>query len=639
MIDLTALRLPDGTQGLLWDMDGVLIDSIQLDFAVCAPLMSKYAGREVALSRDVIRRGFHLAIEDFFPYLAREAGIEIGADDMAKLITEYDQKRLRTDYPLTPRISQVLASARNAGLKQAVVSNNATAHIEATLMSAGLRDQFDAVIGNDIDGLRKKPAPDPYLAGAKALGLDPADCVVIEDSLPGTKAGRDAGCFVIGVATGGASVNELEAADSTDVVYAAFGPYHVTLKPGAVRDKTILTPNDFVSHMIEHIAWRLGTGIDLTWPDTRWHELGAAVGSAIARFEPTARQAAALGMIDDGSAEVMVDLDGETGAHLSAIDTVDSTLFLESRCEQIDSGAPLIALLDGLAEGLQARIDMRICAFEDPHHTWEGAYRALGIALSRLYPLPADHTPSAVTERATEKPAFEQGDGVIRTVSASRDHAELVRLTAESETRLKVRFGNERTSRVALDVNPSIDVADLPRILDLICARAGFSIDLTFKATKLSSSHVVLEDTGIILGKALLAVLMERMEWEGVNGAGSSIQDGADFTNAAPQVGISVEGRKFLKITPFTDDYMAVRRDLLFGHTVFGALRSEDLDDFLDGLCVGMTCSLMVHLRELKTPEADWTAVLEQLGAALNECFAPNPARKGLPPGVKATLA
>ncbi len=639
MIDLTYLRLPTGTQAMLWDMDGVLIDSLALDLRICEPLLSARAGRAVTLTPATIRKGFHLSSEDFWPFLAEAAGVSLSSEEMADLLSEYDLRRESEVYPLNPNVPEVLAAARAAGLKLAVVSNNVTPIIEGALTRSGIRDAFDAIVGNDIEGVRKKPAPDPYLYGAKVLGVAPAQCVVVEDAIPGARAGRDAGASVIAVATGAASVSEHEAAGVAHVIYTAFTAPQVALHPGAVREKRIHSPNDFVSHMIEHIAWRLGTGITLDWPNTDWQDLGRTVGAAIGALPAQARRTAALGMIDDGSAEVAVDLDAAPGVTLETVATLDRDLVLTSRCEQITSGAPLTALLEGLAAAIPARIDVRICTFEDPHHTWEGVFRALGIALSRLYPHQGEAPAPAAEPDTGSSRSYAQGEGSLVTESVSTTHAEVARLTAESETRLKVRFSNTPAVTVDVDVAPSISVDALPRLLDAIAQKAGLSLDLTFRATKLSSSHVVLEDTGIILGRALLDILVQRMETDGVNGAGSSLQTAEDFTNDSPQVGISVEGRKFFYLAPFAIDRHEMRRKLIFGHTVLGDLRSEDLDDFLDGLCVGMGCSLMVHLRRLDTPEADWQAVFSQLGVALRDCFAANPARRGLPPGVKATLA
>ena len=89
----------------------------------------------------------------------------------------------------------------------------------------------------------------------------------------------------------------------------------------------------------------------------------------------------------------------------------------------------------------------------------------------------------------------------------------------------------------------------------------------------------------------------------------------------------------------FGIDYGIIRQRLLIGQNIMGNLRSEDLDDFLDGLSGGMGCSLIINLKKLLKPEDFWVAVFAGAGEALREAFEPNPYRKGVPPGVKANLA
>lgn len=79
-----------------------------------------------------------------------------------------------------------------------VASNSPRAFVERTLEAAGLRDRFACVLSAE-DVERPKPAPDLYVALARALGADAADCVALEDSATGVRAARAAGAFVIGV--------------------------------------------------------------------------------------------------------------------------------------------------------------------------------------------------------------------------------------------------------------------------------------------------------------------------------------------------------------------------------------------------------------------------------------------------------
>jgi beta-phosphoglucomutase family hydrolase len=92
-------------------------------------------------------------------------------------------------------------AAKEAGLHRAVVSSSTNAH--DVLIAAGIEDLFEVRIDGVVaerEHLRGKPAPDTFLAGARALGVEPAQAAVFEDALAGVAAGR-AGRFgfVVGV--------------------------------------------------------------------------------------------------------------------------------------------------------------------------------------------------------------------------------------------------------------------------------------------------------------------------------------------------------------------------------------------------------------------------------------------------------
>jgi HAD superfamily hydrolase (TIGR01509 family) len=92
-------------------------------------------------------------------------------------------------------------AVRDAGLPRAVVSSST--NCRAVLEAAKIDDLFDAIIDGTVaerDHLAGKPAPDTYLAGARALGKEAAAAAVFEDALAGVEAGR-AGSFgyVVGV--------------------------------------------------------------------------------------------------------------------------------------------------------------------------------------------------------------------------------------------------------------------------------------------------------------------------------------------------------------------------------------------------------------------------------------------------------
>jgi imidazoleglycerol phosphate dehydratase HisB len=408
---------------------------------------------------------------------------------------------------------------------------------------------------------------------------------------------------------------------------------------GDVRSKRIKTPNDFISHMVEHIAWRLGCSIELEWPNEDWSSLGSLLGRRIRSFRPLHQSAAALGMIDDGSAEVLIDLDKNGDLEINAGENIDLEWFLSLRCEQLPSGKCLVDLLTGLADGLCAQISLKVCNFEDPHHSWEGIFRGVGVTLNKLFA-------PAIQPQLFSSPVESNIDsGDIFITSRSAHLAEIKRQTAESGLSVKIDFRKEQPFVFQYEGAPiehfrGTNALDgFRELLKLVAVEAGFTLQTVFTSKVLNSSHVLLEDTGMVVGKALREILVKRMMDLGINGAGSSIQNPLDLADQKISVGVSVEGRKFWRFVPLHNTFNEVRQRLIIGHTIMGGLFSEDLDDFLDGLCWGLGCSLVIHIKDLPSAADAWPIIFQNLGIALREVFEINPYRKGVPPGVKANLS
>jgi HAD superfamily hydrolase (TIGR01509 family) len=633
------LIVPDSVGALLWDMDGVLIDSLSFAIQATCSLILKRHGLDVSEDAAFIKAVFPHEPPEYWrqivAHLNEHWGASIPLEDADAMCDEYLSLRLTSTFPVQPGIREILAELSSRNLPCAVVSNNPLSQTVAILRHCGLADSFSAIVGNDLANIRKKPAPDTYLVAAERLGIDPARCMVIEDSVLGATAGIAAGCRTIGVATGSASASALEAAGCASV-YSSFAENIANLAFGNVRVKEILTPNEFVSHMVEHIAWRLGTTIVLRWNNNDWRAVGALLGSTLRRFAPNRTSAACLGMIDDGSAEVLVDIGAPSGAlRIASRGEVSLDWFLSLRCEQLQSGAPLQDFLGGFAAGLGATIDIAICSAEDPHHTWEGVFRAIGIALSRIYS-PRDAL-AASADGASAEHIRVLGDVSIRTLGMG--FCEVTRSTAESDVVLSVDFSRQEPSAIHLQVGPSISTEGVSELLLAFADHAGISLRLSFKASVLSSSHVLFEDAALVLGRALLELLVMRMMSQGAEGAGSNIHNAADLQNLPVGVALSVEGRKFWSFVPFEESYSELRRRILVGQDVCGALRSEDLDDFVDGLAGGLSASIMIHVRRVVSPKETWLGVFSGLGQAIAEAFLPNPYRQGVPPGVKGTLS
>ena len=631
MLIAKRLFIPENSHALLWDMDGVLLDTLGLDLLICNQLLQRYTGKNFNLPAEFIKSIFAYHPHDFwiriFKYVKNKFQTVQIDQFFDPILRDYNQERIKMIYHLNPGVLEIIKEIKdNPGinLKMAVVSNNNLADLTEILSKAQIIDYFDLIVGNDIKGLQVKPAPDTYIYAADKLGVNLKDCVVVEDSLQGVQAGFQAGAFTIGVATGGATYYNLENSPWTLQVYTSFQPLQINLSFGNVTQKQIITPNDFVSHTLEHIAWRLGCSIDLFWNSNTWFELGEAMGHHIGKFNPSATSAASMGMIDDGSAEIFLQLDHQPDLRIHSPDW-----FLKLRCEQLKSGQPLVDLLKGLSQGLKAYISIRICSIHDPHHTWEAVFRGLGTALGHIYK-------SAEIKVA---PLGLRPDYGIRVLELGPDNVHIIRTTAESKIDLCLRFEEASSTQCYFKTKPCVNVNEFTKLLELTAQKAGYSLVIDFEATQLSSSHVVMEDTGLVLGLALKKILLLRMDAYGINGAGSSLSSQEDFDACSIRVAVSVEGRKFFKIISLKESYSALQKNFILNQNILGTLFSEDLDDFLDGLAGGLGTGIIVHLVEKIEPDQGWQMLFSELGRALKEVFAANPHRRGVPPGVKATLA
>lgn len=123
--------------------------------------------------------------------------------------------------------------AQLAGLPYAFVTSGTKDVATARLTAVGITVPTVAVYGDDVAS--GKPAPDPYLLAAERLGIDPADCLVFEDTPAGVTSGKSAGMRVVGIATW-KSVEELAEADA---VIANFQGGEVEAGPEGVKIRLV----------------------------------------------------------------------------------------------------------------------------------------------------------------------------------------------------------------------------------------------------------------------------------------------------------------------------------------------------------------------------------------------------------------
>jgi HAD superfamily hydrolase (TIGR01509 family) len=186
----------DGPDAVLFDMDGLLVDSEPLWFESEADVMARLGG---TWTREDQGHLLGSALDRAVRYFLERATVPARPDQVGEWLVAGVIDRVR-DHGVTvmPGAAGLVAEVAASGLPYALVTSSQRRFVDAVLSRTGMR--FPVVVtGNDVS--RSKPSPEPYLLAARRLGADPGRCLVLEDSPTGVAAAEAAGCFVIAVPT------------------------------------------------------------------------------------------------------------------------------------------------------------------------------------------------------------------------------------------------------------------------------------------------------------------------------------------------------------------------------------------------------------------------------------------------------
>jgi len=185
-------RKPDA---VIFDMDGVLVDSEPFGFEALRRVMARYGlpYREEENAEFLGRTTL-----DSCHTLRERHGLAESAETLADWYVEGMLEQIAQGPIPMVGVPDVLKTIRAAGYRMALASSAEVRVIDANLTALGLRPLFDAVVsGTEV--AHGKPAPDVFLAAAERLGVRPAACLVVEDSRNGLLAAKAAGmrCAVV----------------------------------------------------------------------------------------------------------------------------------------------------------------------------------------------------------------------------------------------------------------------------------------------------------------------------------------------------------------------------------------------------------------------------------------------------------
>jgi HAD superfamily hydrolase (TIGR01509 family) len=186
---------------VLFDCDGVLVDSEPLTNGVLRDMLEERGW--TLSSADCMRLFVGKAVKDERASIEANTGMPVTDEWLASFWARRNVvlERDLVEIPGAPAAVRALHAALAGRI--ACASGADRNKVELQLRKIGLFDAFEGRVFSGHETPRSKPAPDVYLAAAQALGVDPARCAVVEDTVTGATAGVAAGATVFGYSPGG----------------------------------------------------------------------------------------------------------------------------------------------------------------------------------------------------------------------------------------------------------------------------------------------------------------------------------------------------------------------------------------------------------------------------------------------------
>ena len=181
----------------IFDLDGVISDTNQDHFKIEHEILLEHG---INKSIEEITGRFKGVIgKELFGPLFKEHGINSSVEQAVNTKWERLKKRIgEKGVKEIPGASELVKELKNKGFRLAIASSSRRDFVELVLKKLRLREYFDVIASGEEIG-KGKGNPDVFLKAAEKLGLQPSECVVIEDSVDGMKSAKSAGFMVVGL--------------------------------------------------------------------------------------------------------------------------------------------------------------------------------------------------------------------------------------------------------------------------------------------------------------------------------------------------------------------------------------------------------------------------------------------------------
>lgn len=199
----------DMIQAIIFDLDGVIVDSEPLQVESFNETLSQYA---VTLTADDFKPLVGKTQPEIFTLIKNRFGVSESTESLVARKREAYLRLVTTKIEAMPGLYELVDWLKGLGIKTGIASSSPLEDIRAVLRCIYSDDVFDAIL-SAVGLPRGKPHPDVFLLTAKELGVSPSQCVVLEDSGMGVEAAKRATMMCIAMPNFFTSHHDFSAAD------------------------------------------------------------------------------------------------------------------------------------------------------------------------------------------------------------------------------------------------------------------------------------------------------------------------------------------------------------------------------------------------------------------------------------------